>query len=382
MKNTIEIISYFFRLGCVGFGGPLALIAQMQRDLVEKRGWISEGEFRQAFAMIKAMPGPVAIQAGIYLGRRRGGFWGGLLGGIALILPAFFLMIFLAATYNIYVEWPMMVRFLEGIQMAALALIFYSLKSLTMTYWKTSRFWILLLLGGVLTVFAAIPEVFLIFLLGCWSVILERNGKNGAGGGFGARTTTFSFAIPVVLWSAWEFSQDQVSVLSDLWWVSLKAGALMFGTGLAIIPSLQADFVTTFKWVNIDEFRDALAFGQITPGPVVITVTFLGFKVAGLTGAIVASIGVFAPSFFHQLTWFPKAMDRMSKFNWISSFILGAIAAVTAGILYVIAIATKDINAFQGLVFFLSLLLLFRTRVHPVALIFGAGGASLLLHFF
>lgn len=354
MNRIAEVFLYFFRLGLLGFGGPLALIAQMQKELAEDKKWISADEFRRVFALVKAMPGPVATQMAIYIARKRAGVWGGLVGGVALIIPAFLLMVLLAETYTQVVEWPAMLHFLEGIQMAALALIFYSLRSITSPYWRTSKFWVLLVIGLALTVWQAIPEFLLILVLGSWAIILDQKS---------APTKLNSVLLPLFL-------------------VCFRAGAIIFGTGLAIIPALQTDFVTAHQWVTVDEFKDALAFGQLTPGPVVITVTFLGYKMQGLVGALVATFAVFLPSFFHHLTWFPRAMRKLETFTWLKAFLMGAIAAVSAGILYVVAEMTKGISPYQGLLFVASLALLMKVKISPPLLILIAGFASLAPHLF
>lgn len=354
VKQVSEVFVYFFRLGVFGFGGPLALIAQMQRELAEERKWISEEEFRRAFALIKAMPGTVAVQMAIYISRRRAGRFAGFVGGLALIIPSFAMMILLAQTYNEFIESPQMVIFFEGIQMAALALIFYSLRALTTPYWRISRFWVLLVIGLILTAWQSVPEYLLILVLGSWAIVWDRK------------------AVPNKL----------NSVLLPLFLVCLRAGAFIFGTGFAIIPALQSNFVTIHQWATVTEFKDALAFGQMTPGPVVITVTFLGYKIAGFMGALVATIGVFLPAFFHQLVWFPRAMRKLESFTWLNAFLLGAIAAVGAGILFVVVQMTKGISPYQALIFVASLALLMKVKINPALLILLAGGASLAPHLF
>lgn len=375
MRKIIEVCRYFIRLGFLGFGGPLALIAQMQKELVEDRHWLSGSEFSQAFALIKAMPGPVATQMAIYLGRRRAGRWGGFLAGFLLLFPSFVLMIVLARAYSEFIESPLMLTFLEGLQMGALALIFYSLRPLTQTYWRSWVFWFLFIVGYGLTLVDAVPESLLIFVLGCWAIVFDENS-------FVPKKIPAVAAPGLILLDLIPGIENYIpepQVVEKLFWICLRAGAFIFGSGLAIIPALQADFVVNNDWISADEFRDALAFGQMTPGPVVITVTFLGYKMAGLFGATVATVAVFAPSFFHQLTWFPRAMDFLSRTNWIRAFLLGAVAAVSAGILYVVVQMTKDISSVQGVIFGLSLILLFRSKIQPALLVLIAGAAAVIV---
>lgn len=376
MNQVIEVFIYFFRLGLTGFGGPLALAAQMQKELVEDKKWLSDQEFRRAFALIKAMPGPVATQLAIYISRKRAGTFGGIAGGVALILPCFIFMIVLARSYDSFVEWPAMVMFLQGIQMAALALIFYSLRALTHPYWRLSKFWILLLIGFALMALQSIPEFLLIFVLGCWALVMDYHPKNKLPQVF-LPVFLFIDRIPGIADLA-----ARSEILDQLFWICFRAGAFIFGTGLAIIPALQADFVEHHQWVTADAFKDALAFGQLTPGPVVMTVTFLGYKLSGVIGATVATIAVFLPSFFHHLTWFPRMMSQIEKFNWLNTFLMGAIAAVAAGIIYVVVQMTKGISSYQGLIFVASLALLMKVKIQPALLILLAGGAALLPQLF
>lgn len=373
--KVLEVARYFFRLGFWGFGGPLALIAHMQKDLSEDREWISLEEFRQSLALIKAMPGPLATQMAMYIGRRYAGFWGGLLAGVMLILPSFVAMVILAETYSRYAEMPAVDALLKGMQMGALSLIFYSLQPLTEHYWSQERFWMLLALGFFLVLLKVFPEPVLILLLGLWSVIFshrDRQAKTGT-------LMVFPLAAMAPLGAA---MVEQASVLKNLFWTCFVAGGVMFGTGLAIVPMLQTEFVVRHGWITPEVFRDALAFGQMTPGPVLITVTFLGYKLSGLLGASLATFAVFLPSFFHQLTWFPSAMDYLRKKWWIKSFLLGAIAAVAAGIVDVVLEMTKDITSTQGVLFFVALYLLTRRNLNAVAVIVLAGLASLILHSF
>ncbi|PWU15301.1 MAG: hypothetical protein C5B49_12000, partial [Bdellovibrio sp.] len=177
MARIIETSLYFFRLGLTGFGGPIALVGQMHVDLVDRRHWIEIHEFRQAFATIKAMPGPVAHQMAIYIARKRAGFWGGLLSGLFLIIPSFVMMLGLAMAYDQFVEFPAITEFLYGLQVSALALIFYSLRSLTHSYWSLGEFWVLFIIGLALIAFGWMPEFLLIPILGIWAVIIDGSKR-------------------------------------------------------------------------------------------------------------------------------------------------------------------------------------------------------------
>ncbi|GIL16809.1 MAG: chromate transporter [Oligoflexia bacterium] len=308
MKKAIECIGYFLRLGLTGFGGPLAVIAQMQRDLVVEKKWISAEEFRQTLSLIKSMPGPVSFQMILYVARKHSGTFVALLSGIVFILPAFLMMILLAEFYADYKQNVSLSTFLEGMQAGAFILILVALRDIARPYYSRSRFWAFLILSILFIGFAQVHEAIVIIVMGLIAVMYRRLGQ----------ATLRSF-IPM-----------------DLILVCLKAGALAFGTGLTIVPLLHSDFVSLHHWITHEEFMDALAFGQITPGPVMVTVTFLGYKLWGWVGAIITTICVFLPSAVHMLTWFPHAVGWMNRQKWVQDFVLGATAALAAGIILVL----------------------------------------------
>lgn len=353
MKQALDTIRYFFYLGILGFGGPFALIAQMQRDLVEEKKWISMEEFRRALVAIKAMPGPLAHQMVLYLARQRSGVWIAAITGIAFLIPSFLMMVALAAAYDQFENIPMVAGFLSGIQMAAVAVIFVSLGALTEGYWAAKRFWILIALGFLLALIE-IPEPIIILLLGGWSLIFSQEHKPPA----------------------------QTNEAGALFWVCFKAGAFVFGTGYSIIPILQTQFVDTYHWVALPQFKDALAFGMLTPGPVLMTVTFLGYKMGGISYALSTTFAVFLPSFFHHLTWFPRMLDRISKAKGVQVFLVGAIAGVTATIIKSGLSMLHNITTFEAAVFLVSLGLLLTKRYPALLIILLAGVAGAVPYLF
>lgn len=300
-----EIFIYFLKLGAAGFGGPFALIGQMQIDLVENRKWVSLAEFNQAFTFIKMMPGPVAFSTAVYLGRHRSGRWGGLIAGSALLLPAFILMIVMALAYNQLNQFEEVKKIFHGMQIAAMVLIIGAFWNLIKVYKTEAIFWIMLVTCVALIYFKDPLEPLLILAFGVLGVL-----------------------------SKWRPTAKLNSVTVELFAICFYAGAFVFGTGLAIVPLLEKDFVHRLGWLTQNEFLDALAFGQLTPGPVTITVTFIGFKVAGLAGALLATVGVFMPSAIHMLTWFPSALKWLRRQSWIEGFFKGAMAAIAATIIF------------------------------------------------
>lgn len=309
LEKYKEVLLYFLRLGSLGFGGPLAIISHIQKDLVEQRKWIGEEDFNTAFSLIKAMPGPVAFQVAVFMGRVRAGFLGGALAGFGLVFPAFCLMILFSLFFKSLKELTYFNSILLGMQVSALGVILGSLKGLIKNSYKDFLFWILIILSGIINFYSPSSEPIIIISFGLMLVWVRNWQKNPK-----SHLTLFS------------------STLFSLGLVCFKAGAFVFGTGLAIVPMLQHDVVTKYNWLSQNEFLDALTFGQMTPGPVVITATYIGHKLAGFPGALLATVAIFAAAFFHMSTWFPLVVNRLSGKKWINDFVFGAVAAVVGPI--------------------------------------------------
>lgn len=330
-SNLKETFFYFLRLGFFGFGGPLALVASMQRDLVDKRRWMNPEEFIRTFALIKAMPGPVAFQTAVFLGNHRAGKLGATAAAIALNGPSFVMMVLFGVFYEEWGKIELSQFFLTGMQAAALGVILASLKGMAQGYWRKSIFWIVGTVVAFITALSPASEPLLIIGSGLLVAIAKRLQSSGRLPSWLNRMK-FAFAPVFINAHLLPTLPAASSQLPLLFWNCFKAGAFVFGSGLAIVPMMEHDFVTRLGWLTQAEFLDALAFGQITPGPVVITATFIGFKSAGLIGAVVATIAVFLAPFIHMTTWFPRFVGRLAHQTWISPFLIGAIAAVVGAI--------------------------------------------------
>lgn len=397
----LETFVYFIRLGTFGFGGPLALVASMQRDLVERRGWLAPEDFSRAFALIKAMPGPVAFQTAVFLGRRRAGFSGALAAAVALNLPAFVMMVLFGVFYSTLSANRGFEGFLMGMQGAALGVILSSTKALGWSHRRKPLFWFLSAVSIATTIALPSLEPLTIILSGIFAALWLARRKAKGTPGPGEQTIigtdkpspsdsgpsdsckstplrSASWTTPILVGSSTSAalaSGSWISAWIDLAWSSFKAGAFVFGSGIAIVPLMEHDFVQRLGWLTHREFMDALAFGQVTPGPVVITSTFIGYKALGLAGAVTATVAVYAASFFHQVTWFPRVVDRLSKFKWIDAFLTGAIAAVVGAIIAtVVSLAMGWSNlALQGTIAITALVLALFSKA-PVWSIIPAGG--------
>lgn len=348
-----EIIFYFLRLGSIGFGGPLAIVAMMQKELVQDRKWMTDDEFRQVFGLIKAMPGPIAFQTAVFLGYRRKKFFGGLAAGFFLILPAFFLMILLAYFYQQFSEISWVQSLMKGMALGAFALILWALKALMQGFQQKIFFWVLLASGLLLGLLTHIPEPLLIVLFGGVAVFSQR-----------IRGQSLRVFDPILL---------------TLVTVSLKAGAFVFGTGLAIVPLLEEDFVNRLGWLNHQQFLDALSFGQLTPGPVSVTVTFIGFKVAGFLGASLATISIFLPAFVHMVTWFPRMVNWLQRQSWIGAFSLGVTAAVCSAIIISLIQLGEGWGFLHYAIIALLLVLMQRWKIPSWGVILAGGALGFLV---
>ncbi len=313
-SSVKKIAQYFLYLGTTGFGGPIALIQQMRTDLAEnpENRMITEQEFDQAFTMIKAMPGPVAFQMAVYIGVKQKKFWGGFFAGLGIIFPAFVMMVVLAVFYDSIIQNQTLSRAVQGAQYAVASVIIMGLYKLSKMYHAQISFWVFTVFAAVSFYFKFIPETFLIIGTGVLFVLSSL---------FPLKNKLMNLGFFVI--SAFD-KERLIPIFKD----SFQTGALVFGTGLAAFPFLQTAFVDQRGWLDLQTFNDAISFGQMTPGPVTIATTFMGYKMAHFPGALAATIGLFLPAFIHMTTWFPKALDWLSRQSWVTHFIAGSTAAV------------------------------------------------------
>jgi chromate transporter len=325
LKGRIsEVVPYFLRLGLLGFGGPVALVGQMERELVADRKWLTKEQMREAIAVCQSLPGPLAIQVGIYISYLSTGFWGGWAGGWAFIFPNFVIVAALGALYVHLGDLPAVTAVFYGVSPAVIALILHSCYRLAMLGMEDRLQWALAVICFFVTVILQ-AEVALLFI--------------GAGlvgflyyGSFFRRlppAAASALAAPVL---AQLVPIASGSTVGKLLLFFLKAGSLTFGSGLVIVPFLQQGLVQEHGWLDERQFLIAVAVGMISPGPVVITATFVGYLVAGFWGSLVSTIGIFFPSFLLVLVAAPILARHRSNTN-VQGFIKGAYAAAIGTIL-------------------------------------------------
>lgn len=332
-----EVFRYFIKLGLVGFGGPLALIANMQRDLVEQREWIDVKKFQNAFTLIKSMPGPIAFSTAVYLGKLRAKYLGAFLAGFGLILPSFVMMIMFVIFLEKFEGSPSIAQVMLGMQVGALAVIIISLRGLIKGYEQDKLFWILVPASIILNMLFPSGEPIIILLFG-FALALRFIGN--------AKTISVIVLFTGLFVQAQADKSDITSTatLFKLVLVCLKSGAFVFGSGLAIVPLLEQEVVQNHHWLTHSQFLNALALGQITPGPVIITATAIGYYVFGMLGAVLGTVSILLPSFFHMSVWFPSAVEYLSRQKWIANFSRGAMAAVLGSILLSVFRLAKDLD--------------------------------------
>src|SRR6267143_5443889 len=357
-----ELVFYFLRLGLVGFGGPVALVGQMERELLTERGWLTKDQMREAIAVCQSLPGPLAIQVGIYISYLRGGFWGAWAGGWAFIFPNFVIVAALGALYVYLGDLQPVTAIFYGVSPSVIALILHSCYRLAKLGMEDPVQWAIAAVCLVVTVILN-AEVALLFI-GAGIIGILYYGKL-----FRRRPSIMLqlSAAPVLAQLA---PATSASTLSKLLLFFLKAGSLTFGSGLVIVPFLEQGLVQQYGWLDQRQFLIAVAVGMISPGPVVITATFVGYLVAGFWGSVVSTIGIFLPSFLLVLIAAPLLARHRGNPN-VQGFVKGAYAAAIGTILGACIllgrIAVGDwLTALIGLI---SLAVLFRWKVSNPLLI-------------
>ena len=302
-----RFVAYFLKLGAIGFGGPIALAGAMQRDLVDDRGWISRDDYIRGLALAQLAPGPLAAQLAIYLGWARAGVLGATLVGLAFVLPSFVMVMVLAALYVRYAALSTLIAgAFYGIGAAVIAVIARSAyKLVRMTLARDLVLWVLFAANAIVT--AATQREIIALILGSGAIVLAVRAVE-------ARRATAASAL-----------------LLEIAWFFGKAGAFVFGSGLAIVPFLYGGVVEQFHWLNDRQVLDAVAVAMITPGPVVITVAFIGYLVAGPAGGAVAALAVFLPCYFFVIVPAPY-YARIAGNKSIRAFVDGVTAAACGAI--------------------------------------------------
>nr|WP_288836596.1 chromate transporter [uncultured Flavobacterium sp.] len=337
-----DIVLYFLRLGTTGFGGPVALVGYMHKDLVENRKWISEEEYKQGIALAQLAPGPLAAQLGIYLGYVHYGLLGATLVGFAFILPSFIMVILLAIVYKLYggLSWIQAVFY--GVGAAVVGIITLSSYKLTLksigklnpeSFKSKWLLWFFFTLATVITYITEQEQILFFIAAGLLYMFIKNPPR--------LRNTTIVNSVILCQISFWDYENP---ILLKIAVFFAEAGAFVFGSGLAIVPFLHSGVVTENQWLTEQQFLDSVAVAMITPGPVVITVGFIGYLVAGFLGALVAALATFLPCYLFTIILAPY-FNKIANNKSVSAFVEGITATVVGALVgSVIIIAKRSIT--------------------------------------
>ncbi len=332
-----QLVQYMTKLGTVGFGGPVALVGYMHRDLVEARKWISESDYKEGLTLAQLMPGPLAAQLAIYLGYVHYGVVGATVAGVAFVLPSFLMVIALGAAYIAYGGLTWMQAVFYGVGAAVIGIIAISAYKLTSkSVGKDKLLWAIYLAAASVTVWTE-SGIFWLFLA---AGVLVWLVKAPPAGWFskGSSASLVALApmqehIPVACSIA---AGADWSVLGQIALFFGEAGAFVFGSGLAIVPFLYGGVVTQHHWLTERQFVDAVAVAMITPGPVVITVGFIGYLVAGVAGAVVAALATFLPCYLFTIIpapYFRKHGKKPAIVAFVDGCTAAAIGTITGAVI-------------------------------------------------
>ena len=320
-----QLVLYMLRLGTLGFGGPVALVGYMYRDLVEQRGWISDADYKEGMALAQLMPGPLAAQLAIYLGYVHFRLWGATLVGLAFVLPSFVMVVALGVAYKAYggISWMQAVFY--GVGASVIGIIALSAYKLTTkSVGKDRLLWAIYLLSAGMTIVTQ-SEVIWVFLGAGLLVWAVRGPLKRTGG----QLHSMAWAAPIA--AALSLENLDWHKLGQIAAYFTYAGAFVFGSGLAIVPFLYGGVVKEYAWLTDRQFVDAVAVAMITPGPVVITTGFIGFLTSGFWGAVVAAAATFLPCYL--LTVIPAPyFKKHGKHPGVVAFVDGVTAAAVGAI--------------------------------------------------
>jgi chromate transporter len=323
-----QMVAYIFKLGSIGFGGPIALVGYMHRDLVEEKHWISESEYGEGMTLAQVAPGPLAAQLAIYLGYVHYGFLGASLVGIAFVLPSFLMVVALGWAYVRYGGLSWMQAVFYGVGASVIGVITISAYKLTQKTVKGWLLWIIFIVTAAVTVIRESEEVLLILGAGILTWLAQAPPKDWFNR---SRAMGLGLSPLMLVTQVGGTAASQQPLLWSIFGFFVKAGSFVFGSGLAIIPFLYGGVVKQFHWLSDQQFVDSVAVAMITPGPVVITVGFIGYLVAGLSGATVAALATFLPCYLITVLAAPY-FKKHGQQPGIAAFVKGVTVAATGAI--------------------------------------------------
>jgi chromate transporter len=357
-----EVALVFLRFGIIGFGGPAAHISLFHEELVKRRRWLDDQEFLDLLGATNLIPGPNSTEMAIHLGYQRAGWPGLIVGGACFILPAVVIVLALAAAYVAYGTTPQAAWVLYGIKPVMIVVVVQALWTLGR---KAVRDWLLALVGIVTLVLAAfgVNEI-LVLAAGGALVVLYRNARRLRQPHVGA------LLLPLAGFGLWQAAVP--FSLSQLFWTFLKIGSLLYGSGYVLLAFMRNDFVGRLQWLTDSQLIDAVAIGLVTPGPVFTTATFVGYLMGGVPAALVATLGIFLPSFIFVALTHPF-IPRMRRSPSLSALLDGVTVAslsLMAVVAWVLSRSTF-VDVYTLIAAAVAAVLLLRFRVNTTWLILG-----------
>jgi chromate transporter len=367
--SVARLALYFLKLGAVGFGGPVALVGAMQRTLVEERRWLTREDYVEGLAMAQLAPGPLAAQLAMYIGYVTGGVAGATAAGVAFVLPSFLIVWLLAALYVRFGGLWWMQAVFYGVGAAVIGVIARAVIRLARTtLGADGLLWTIAALLAITTAMTGRENVWLFVFSGFVPLVVRRRPQ-----------LTLACIAPLAGPSS-ATAAAGVS-LGSIAWFFTTAGAFVFGSGLAIVPFLYGGVVQERHWLTDRQFADAVAVAMITPGPVVITVAFIGYLVRGVPGMIVAALGVFVPVYLMVVAaapWFRRYHDRPAVRPFVSGVTAAAAGAIAGASILLGRRALVDAPTIA--IAAVTLIALVRWRASELPLIAEAGITGLCLH--
>jgi chromate transporter len=370
-----DLTQVFLKLGTIAFGGPAAHVAMMDDEVVRRRGWMTREKLLDLLGVTSLIPGPSSTQLAIYIGYERAGFWGVVLAGTSFILPAMLMVWGLAAVYVRYQALPQVNWLLYGIKPVIIAIVVQALCKLGQKAIKDQ--WTAIATLSVILAFALGANELMLLLLAGLGVTLLKNGTKGWG------TKLPMLFFPGVLVAAAPSPKTPMAIaptaITSVSWVKvffffLKIGSVLYGGGYVLLAFLQRDLVERSHWLTSQQLLDAIAIGQVTPGPLFTTATFVGYLLAGNGGAIAGTLGIFLPSFILILVIGPW-VEKIRSSAWASGFLDGVNAA-SVGLMAVVTYTLGRAAIVDWLtitVALLSSIAIFRFQINAIWLILAGG---------
>jgi chromate transporter len=381
-----DIARVFLKIGAMSYGGP-AIMGIMDAEIREKRQWLTKPQFVKGLALVNLLPGPGATQLGIFIGHAKAGLAGGVLAGICFILPAFLLMLALAAAYVAFGAVPAMPSAFYGIGPVVVGIFAVAVFRLGKGAIKQRAQAAIAAAVSVVMLLTSVSLVTILVCAGCLGIALFHARRGGlialaGAAGFFAALHLAELALAEPIARLWGAAPDLAPASPGLWALGaffLKVGAFVFGGGLSMLAFIEDQVVNQFGWLTQQEFIDGLALGQLTPGPILMLAAFVGFKLAGPAGAAVAASAIFLPSFFMMLSILP-VLHRMQDLQWLKAFMRGVgpavIAALAVSLVQIAPHAAPDVYAGGLLALTVGILML--RNVGPLPLMLGGGLIGLL----